>query len=241
MLLNHLTALFIKYDIDYPSLLILYDIKNNTDYFKNYFKANEGKYARTNIERGTLTNFFILFNNKLIEKEPDFELKTIHTKPLDTYYKKFKLTPKSNDILNQFKDIEKNNIIKTKINDTDINNWIDEYRNIWLVNGKQLKTNALGAKQMCIDKMQRFMLSHPQYSKELIIEASKKYVENYISEHRGDCLYLITAPYFIERQRNVIGNNENSSMRLADYCELLLNENVSTNKTLASHDQSELA
>ena len=246
-MLKELTDLFIKYNIDYPSLLIINDLINNTDYFVDYFQANQGKYERNNIERGTLTNLFVMLNNKLISNTNIQEQLSQET--LDKYYKNFKLTDRAKTLYNEYTHIinkYKNiNTIKStvtnNVNTTKVSDWIDEYRTIWTDNYKMMKTNAMGSKQMCIDKMEQFISTYPQYTKETIIAAAKKYVSEYMRDHNYDSVFLITAPYFIKRQRNAFDNNENSSMRLVDYCELILNEQNYIDTSLPINEQGELA
>ena len=211
--------------------------------------ANIEKTARTNTERGTLTNIYNLLNDGLIQKPKEINAKVILNDTLDKYYKNFKLTDKAIKIIHSVEEItNKVNIIPTKtkkqIINIDCEEWIDEFRYLWTINNKPMKLNALGNRKICIEKMNEFCKNYPNYNKDLIINAAKKYIDDYTSQNGGDTTYLITAPYFIERKRNSPFNQNDSesiSMKLEDYCELLLKENSDTNKNLPLYEQEELA
>lgn len=239
-----LTDVLIKYDIDYASYLIIHDIYYGESIFEKYFLANESKLVRNNIERGTLTNVYILLDNGIIQKPTPFTKATCSTITLDKYYKTFKLTDKAIKIINEIERFTINNPIKQKLinKDTNVEEWIDEYRYLWSNNGRMLKQNALGNKQICISKMQEFIRQYPEYDKEIILTASKKYIEDYTLEHSGDFTYLVTAPYFIKREREPNQSKvESNTMRLSDYCELIIKNNLIIDDKLPSYGQGELA
>lgn len=249
-MLNELTDVFIKHDIDYSSYLIIQDIYYGQSIFSRYFLANENKLARTNIERGTLSNIYTLLNMGLIQKPKEINAEVVLNKTLDKYYKNFKLTDKSVKIISEVEKIINNiNKIPTiKNNNKPANKtceeWIDDYRYLWSVNNRPLKLNALGNRKICIDKMNEFLKTHLDYDKELIINAAKRYIEDYSTQHPGDTTYLVTAPYFIERKKSAPGydsNLETNIMRLEDYCELIKKQDINTNQTIISNEQGELA
>ena len=74
--------------------------------------------------------------------------------------------------------------------------WIDEYRSLF---PKGLNNNHhpyKGSKKGCIDKMASFVMSNPNFSKELILKVTK----NYITEKAKDnYAYMSEAHYFIEK------------------------------------------
>lgn len=239
--------ILIKYEIDFSSYLIIQDIYYGESIFENYFLANQLKPARTNIERGTLSNIYVLLSMNLILKPKEINVDVIIDKPLNYYYKNFKLTDKAIKIIHEIeKIINSHNRTKTSIKqavlETNIEDWIDDYRKIWTNNNKMLKANAMGNKQICIEKMNAFISNYPQYNKEIILQAARKYVNDFMIEHAGDTTYLVTAPYFIKRERDVTGNKvESNTMRLEDYCQMILNENTYINNELPSYEQGELA
>lgn len=249
-MLNELTDVLVKYDIDYSSYLIIQDIYYGQSIFSKYFLANENKSARTNIERGTLSNIYTLLNTGLIQKPKEINSDVILNKSLDKYYKNFKLTDKSIKIISEVEKIINNiNKISTSKNNNKIvsktcEEWIDEYRYLWSINNRPLKLNALGNRKMCIEKMNDFLKVHLDYDKELIINATKRYIEDYLTQYPNDNTYLVTAPYFIERKRNAPGYNnslETNTMRLEDYCELIKKQDIGTNQTIITNEQGELA
>lgn len=234
----------LKYDIDYASYLIIYDLYYKTDYFKNYFLQNQHKIARSNIDRGTLTNVFFLISAGLVENSlSDIDNEDKHnTETIDIYYKRLKLTDKAKEIVKNINTANTEKVINPISKSEQINDWIDEYRYKWVKNNKMLKNSAMGNKQTCITKMADFVKEFPQYSKEIILQATDRYINDYMTQYRSDFTYLITAPYFIKRERTPDGKLlTNIPMRLEDYCELIINETKDTNSNIPVIHENDLA
>jgi len=234
-----LNSCLIKYDIDYAAYLMIYDLYRNTNHFKNYFLQNQQKLARSNIERGTLTNIFFLINSGLVENSLiDIENYDKHnTETIDIYYKRLKLTEKAKKIIENIESMLNNNsekIVNPILKKETVEDWIDEYRYKWAKNNKMLKSNAIGNKQTCISKMTEFMKTNPQYTKDVILQATERYIDDFLIQHNYDPTYLITAPYFIKRERSIDGKILTAApMQLEDYCDLILKEQNNVNNIIA--------
>lgn len=94
------------------------------------------------------------------------------------------------------------------ISSNGIEDWIDEYRKLF--HGKKL--GAMGDRSSCITKMQEFMQSNPQYTKEIILNATQRYINGL-----NNYTYLMKADNFI----SVSKDNTKAGRRseLAAYCE----------------------
>jgi hypothetical protein len=78
--------------------------------------------------------------------------------------------------------------------------FIEKYRNIW----KGLKPGSLGSYRTCYDKMKRWMIENPNYSKEDILKAARIYIKSL-----DNYQYLQQADYFIFKKD---GKDENSRL-----------------------------
>jgi hypothetical protein len=96
-----------------------------------------------------------------------------------------------------------------KKNNSDVELWIDDWRSAW----KGTKMGAMGDRQACIQKMQEFMNTYPQYSKELIYQARDAYIASMQKEYT----YLMQADYFIFKQDP--STKKVSRSKLASFCE----------------------
>lgn len=246
-----LNSYLVKYNIDYPAYLILYDLYYNTNHFVDYFLSNQNKEARSNLDRGSLTTAYFLINSGLLENNlhESTVINKYNVETMDIFYKRLKLTTKAIEIV---KIISKsNNNVKEVINptttiqstiNTSVESWIDDYRHKWVRDGKMLKVNAVGNKQTCVDKMKTFITTYPQYSKETILLAAERYVNDHLTQNFGNATYLITAPYFIKRERSVDHQKlTDIPMRLEDYCELVLNETKDLNNSIPAYQDNDLA
>ena len=82
-----------------------------------------------------------------------------------------------------------------------IENWIEEYRELF---PPKYKGDRIG----CIHKMKKFKKKYPKFSKDLILNATRKYINE---KHRENFRFLRQAHYFIEKD-NVSD--------LASFCEI---------------------
>lgn len=78
----------------------------------------------------------------------------------------------------------------------DITSWIVEYRELF-PNIRLPGRNPRGDLNSCIKKMKEFTKKHPQYSKEDILNCTKKYIKNNLIDNYK---YLKSSHYFIEKE-----------------------------------------
>jgi hypothetical protein len=75
----------------------------------------------------------------------------------------------------------------------EVEKWVvDEYRIMF----KGLKQGSMGDRYGCVQKMALFMIVHPEYSKQQILDAAKSYIQSFNSDHT----YMMQADYFIFKQ-----------------------------------------
>lgn len=93
------------------------------------------------------------------------------------------------------------------VSEAKIENWIDDWRNIF-PKGKTRNGNPIkGSRLNCIKKMNLFIKTY-KFSKQTIFKAT----QNYIDGLKGDYDFIQTAQNFIEKNR---------TSNLASYCELI--------------------
>ena len=79
----------------------------------------------------------------------------------------------------------------------DVEQWIDEWLNIFPVGVKSGSKLVRSDKNMCLKKMVDVVMSSPYY-KETILEATKQYVESF---RKDNYMYMKCATYFISKDR----------------------------------------
>jgi hypothetical protein len=133
------------------------------------------------------------------------------------------LTNEGSVILNEFETF----IVKTKrkvaseILGTEMNERINEYRNIWP--SKRLPSGELARQsvQELKDKFVWFFKTYPEYDWDLILDATDYYNEVF---KRKNYQYMATSSYFIKKSNTT---TKEVSSKLADYCqEILDNPNI---------------
>jgi len=133
------------------------------------------------------------------------------------------LTNEGSVILNEFETF----IVKTKrkvaseILGTDMNQRINEYRDIWP--SKRLPSGELARQsvQELKDKFVWFFKTYPEYDWDLILDATDYYNEVF---KRKNYQYMATSSYFIKKSNTT---TKEVSSKLADYCqEILDNPNI---------------
>lgn len=85
---------------------------------------------------------------------------------------------------------------KNTINTLDVENWIEEWRNLFPAKVESGGRPVKGSKQGCIKKMKSFLKNNPEVTKEEIFEATRIYV---FDRKRNDYKFMVTADYFIEK------------------------------------------
>lgn len=105
-----------------------------------------------------------------------------------------------------------------KDEETDVKNWIQEYRNVF----KGIKPGSMGDSLACLTKMNKFLKVYPEYDKDIIIKAAQLYVET-LEDYR----YLQRADYFISKA----DVDRVKESRLASFCEEVKEGNSPNNST----------
>lgn len=98
-----------------------------------------------------------------------------------------------------------------KEEDSDIKEWIDEYRELF----RGLKPGSMGDKGGCMNKMKKFYNEYPEFAnKETILNATRKYVQ--VEGNNNNYKFLQKAHYFIYKQ---VGGKDSEVSNLASFCE----------------------
>lgn len=78
----------------------------------------------------------------------------------------------------------------------DVPSWIEEYREIFPKGVRSGGYPVRGSKAGCLKKMEKFVKTHPHYTKDMILEVTKAYVER---KSRQMYQHMKLADYFIEK------------------------------------------
>jgi len=90
----------------------------------------------------------------------------------------------------------------------DPKDWIDKWRDLF-PNIKSGGYRVRSDKHGCLDKMNKFFKKYPEYTKDIVFRATKKYIEE---KKKDNYAYISLAHYFIEKTKQ---------SQLAAYCELV--------------------
>lgn len=90
-----------------------------------------------------------------------------------------------------------------------VDDWIDEWYCLWPQGVKSGGYYVKSDKAGCKNKLIRFQKNYPEYTKEIILQATQNYIDE--QEQQG-FKYMRMAPYFIEK---------NGLSVLAGYCEAI--------------------
>lgn len=104
-----------------------------------------------------------------------------------------------------------------------VDDWIDEYRSLF---PKGIKTGGYpvrGDRNACIKKMQIFMKNNPEYDKDIILEATQKYINR---KELDGYNYIQISHYFI--YKNNVSNLASECSALLEDEEIDSNSNFST-------------
>lgn len=99
--------------------------------------------------------------------------------------------------LNELKTVSTNSV-KTVTKTESVEDWIDEFRNLFpkgIVSGGYL---VKGDRRACILKMEKFLKLYPNYTKETILQATRNYIER---KEREGFKYMQLAHYFILKDK----------------------------------------
>lgn len=141
-----------------------------------------------------------------------------------------KITKKTIELFN--KDLSLNSDINTKVElsiydeTLDVESWIQDFRNLF----KGKKNGAMGQKILCVARMKEFISENPEYSKDDILRATEKYIQDKAS---SNYMYLRFAHYFIKKHEVIDGNKVVIS-DLLSYCEETSKPDIKTNQSNTS-------
>lgn len=106
---------------------------------------------------------------------------------------KLKSSKFPDDIEIRQKFIDCSNLNEDEILESEIENWIDEYRGIF----KGKRVGSMGDRDACITKMTKFLsIYNDKFTKSDILEAAKLYVQSQAPTYK----YLMQSDYFISKQ-----------------------------------------
>lgn len=88
-------------------------------------------------------------------------------------------------------------VFKKYISHVGVEVWINEYRELFPKGHKVFKRLVRGDRNGCIEKMQAFVKTYPQYTKERIIAVTKQYIFGFGKSYDG----MQCADYFIEKNK----------------------------------------
>ena len=77
-----------------------------------------------------------------------------------------------------------------------VNDWIEDWRNLWPSGVKAGSRLVKGDKNGCLTKMKTFVKRNPEYTKEQIIEATRLYL---FERKLANWFMITSADYFIEK------------------------------------------
>jgi len=120
----------------------------------------------------------------------------------------YKLTRKGEDFIRY---AESTSIIVENIKEDDLEEWIDEYINIFPepIRGQR---NLRGDRDSCISRMRWFMKKYKQYDKDHILAATEEYINSQAVSQDGH-KFTTTSDYFIKK-----GVGVDMTSRLAQAC-----------------------
>lgn len=118
------------------------------------------------------------------------------------------------------------------INESKVETWIQEYRELFRILEPD-KVKAIGDRSKCIIKMKVFITKYPQYTKDIIIEATKYGIKQELKRVNNNKKMVRQADYFISKNTGEVleGSNED----LLYYCEEYVYNK--TKKTIPVHDK----
>lgn len=165
--LNKLTNNLSKYYINYRQFIFLYSLNNNLkQLFDNYNDID-------NISRNEI--LYLEDNDFITINKSDNDL---------IYYSKCFITELGKEVLNTL-----------LISDSDNNNiFVEEWFELWPKGIKSGGYYVKSDKNGCKKNLEKFIKNHPQISKETILKATKKYIDDMKDRNYQ---YIKLAPYFI--------------------------------------------
>ena len=95
----------------------------------------------------------------------------------------------------------------TQLREAEVSKWIQEWRDIFPPGLNAGGYRYRGDKHECIIKMRKFVVKHPNITKEEIFEATKGYVQRFATKGYN---YMMMAHYFIQKQG--VGSTLNSEI-----------------------------
>lgn len=106
-----------------------------------------------------------------------------------------------------------------------IEDFVNEYRNLFPRGEISGGYPVRGDKRGCIERMQKFLKLYPDYSREVILEATRNYINR---KEKEGFRYMQLAHYFILKDK--ISN-------LAGECEMILDNNLNSDRNESFEEQ----
>jgi len=167
----------------------------------------------------TINNSIIsIFNNENIDDDGILYLLSVYF-GLDFKFNNLLMT-KINNLKIFERDYTTDNIIWniSLFGETITNDFVETFRKLF----RNVDKTKAGDRQTVINKFKKFRANYPEYTDEDILEATKLYIDDYVSNNETT-YYLQKAQYFIKKEKNPAGS------RLLEYLEIL-KEEKETNK-----------
>lgn len=99
---------------------------------------------------------------------------------------------------------------KGNSNSGEVESWFEDWYNLFPRGIKSGGYMVRGDKRGCLNKLKKFTIDYPEFDKEIIMKATKEYVEEC---KKNKYQYMMLAHYFISKHR---------VSSLAGYCELIV-------------------
>jgi len=171
------------------------------------------------IEEGELQVLKEYLQNRgfLSEKEFDGMVNKGYLKPNSPILPKGVL--KNQEVTTEFKNLKKV-INGDNINKVVISTWFDEWYNLFPSNVESGNYKIKSKRGSCKLKLSRFMKKHPKYNKDIILKATKLYIDE----------FRLRNFEYIQLAANFIYKKEVNNSTLEDYCERIINGEESIKK-----------
>lgn len=187
MRIKEIVDLLIKHSLTIQDYLLLrFILESDIDSFTNYKEKFGPFYTLEGVE-------------KLIKD------KFLKTKTSSGVLSLGNLAVTSKFLIN-FKNILGNAV---KGNTEEVEDWFEEWYNLFPRGIKSGGYMVRGDKRGCLNKLKKFTADYPEFNKDIIIEATKEYIEE---SRKNKYQFMMLAHYFISKNR---------VSSLAGYCELI--------------------
>lgn len=180
------------------NLLVDHSLSINDYFFCKYIQNNDYKLLHYYIEI-----FDKFYSKESIDKLIDRNYIIMKDISKGYIYQNLEVT---DEFLTDFNDLSGLSSKKTG----KVEEWFDEWYDIFPKGVKSGGYTVRSDKRGCLNKLKKFITEYPEFDKDIIIEATKMYVEE---SKKNKYQFMMLAHYFISKHK--ISN-------LAGYCELVL-------------------